>query len=139
YRQRVRQTERLAILAAIVCGMVVTLAFLLAPSTLVYLFLDAGLPAAEIAVKGFPLFATAFVAFIFNLTAIGYFQSVEKAGPSILFALLRGVIFLVPAFILLPEIWGESGIWLALGVSELLTSLAIIIYYLRKKSAGASH
>lgn len=139
YRQRVRQTERLAILAAIVCGMVVTLAFLLAPSTLVYLFLDAGLPAAEIAVKGFPLFATAFVTFIFNLTAIGYFQSVEKAGPSILFALLRGVIFLVPAFILLPEIWGEAGIWLALGVSELLTSLAIIIYYLLKKSAGASH
>ncbi|MDE6176079.1 MAG: MATE family efflux transporter, partial [Paramuribaculum sp.] len=48
YRQRVRQTERLAILAAIVCGMVVTLELLLAPSTLGYLLLDEGLPAADI-------------------------------------------------------------------------------------------
>ncbi|MBD5213678.1 MAG: MATE family efflux transporter [Bacteroidales bacterium] len=116
-KSRVVATERLAILAALVCGVAVTFAFVFAPSAMVHLFLDDNLPAAKIAIKGFPIFSVAFVAFIFNLTAIGYFQSVERVMPSIVFALLRGMVFLVPAFILLPMICGETGIWLALGVS----------------------
>lgn len=57
----------------------------------------------------------------------------EKVIPSILFALLRGLIFLVPAFILLPMCLGQTGIWLALGVSEILASLSIIAYYLHNR------
>ena len=76
------------------------------------------------------MFSVAFIFFIFNLTAIGYFQSVEKVVPSIVFALLRGVVFLVPAFILLPIFSGKNGAWIALGASEFLTSLSIIAFYL---------
>ena len=97
---------------------------------MVGLFLDLSTSAAEIAAYGFPLYAVAFVFFIFNLTAIGYFQSVEKVVPSIVFALLRGVVFLVPSFILLPIMLGNNGIWLALACSEIATSVAIIGYYL---------
>ena len=132
-RQRVVATERLAILAALCCGIMVTASFIFAPSAMVHLFLSADSSAAKIAVGGFPVFSTAFISFIFNLTAIGYFQSVEKVTPSIVFALLRGVILLVPAFILLPLAFGETGIWLALGVSELLSSMSIIAYYLYRR------
>ena len=45
-----------------------------------------------------------------------------------LFALLRGAVFLVPSFILLPKMLGESGIWLALALSELLTTACIAAY-----------
>lgn len=128
--ERIVATERLAIMSAILCGVTVTLAFILFPSSLVHLFLDSTTSAAGIAVKGFPIFSSAFVFFIFNLTAIGYFQSVEKVLPSIVFALLRGVIFIVPAFLIMPEITGYSGIWLALFISEFSTSLCITGYYL---------
>lgn len=127
---RVRATERLAIVTAIICGVTVTGAFVFFPTEMVGLFLDPSTSAAEIAVYGFPLYAAAFVFFIFNLTAIGYFQSVEKVLPSIVFALLRGVVFLVPSFILLPIMFGNNGIWLALACSEIATSVAIIGYYL---------
>ncbi len=130
---RVVATERLAIMSSLICGLVVTAAFVFVPAVMVHLFLDASLPAAKIAVAGFPLFSVAFVFFIFNLTAIGYFQSVEKVLPSITFALLRGVIFLVPSFIFLPRISGDEGIWLALSVSEILTSMSIVAYYLYNK------
>lgn len=129
-KSRVIATEKLAVYAALGCGLAVTAAFVFTPSTLVHLFLDTDLPAAKIAVGGFPIFSVAFIAFIFNLTAIGYFQSIEKVLPSIVFALLRGVVFLIPSFIILPIIGGETGIWLALGVSEILTSLSICGYYL---------
>lgn len=133
-KSRVIATEKLAILAALGCGLAITAAFIFTPSAMVHLFLDPDLSAAKIAVKGFPVFSVAFIAFIFNLTAIGYFQSVEKVTPSIIFALLRGLIFLVPAFILLPTILNATGIWLALGISEILTALSIVGFYIYNKS-----
>lgn len=129
-RTRVAATERLAIITSIICGATVTVAFNLFPESMVGLFLDMDTEAAEIAVAGFPLYSTAFIFFIFNLTAIGYFQSVEKVLPSIVFALLRGVLFLIPSFIILPAILGDNGIWLALAASEVMTSVSIIGYYL---------
>ncbi|MDE6264502.1 MAG: MATE family efflux transporter [Paramuribaculum sp.] len=129
YKKRVVATEKLAILSAIGCGLIVTAAFIFIPGALTELFLDSNNPSAQITFKVFPLFSAAFVFFIFNLTAIGYFQSVEKVIPSIAFALLRGIIFLVPSFLLMPVIFGDAGIWLALFVSESLTSASIIIYY----------
>lgn len=132
-KSRVIATEKLAILAALGCGLAITAAFIFTPSAMVHLFLDPDLAAAKIAVKGFPVFSVAFIAFIFNLTAIGYFQSVEKVTPSIVFALLRGLIFLVPAFILLPTILNATGIWFALGISEILTALSIVGFYIYNK------
>ena len=134
---RVRTAERLAVISAVICGVIVSGAFTLFPEMMVGLFLDTASPAAEIAIAGFPLFATAFVFFIFNLTAIGYFQSVEKVRPSIIFALLRGAVFLIPSFILVPRMFGGSGIWLSLFVSEFLTSLCIIGFYTYKRYVGA--
>ncbi|MDE6023124.1 MAG: MATE family efflux transporter [Muribaculaceae bacterium] len=127
--KRVGSTEKLAIYSALGCGVIVTASFIMFPGEMVSLFLDPHLHTAQIATAGFPVFSVAFIFFIFNLTAIGYFQSIEKVMPSIVFALFRGLIFLVPAFILLPLIWGKDAIWLALGVSEFLTSLSIIGYY----------
>lgn len=134
---RVRTAERLAVISAVICGVIVSSAFTLFPEMMVGLFLDTASPAAEIAIAGFPLFATAFVFFIFNLTAIGYFQSVEKVRPSIIFALLRGAVFLIPSFILVPRMFGSSGIWLSLFVSEFLTSLCIIGFYAYKRYVDA--
>lgn len=130
---RVAATERLAILAAILCGLTVTAAFVFFPSGMVHLFLDGEVPAVRIAIDGFPWFSSAFVFFIFNLTAIGYFQSIEKAVPSMAFALLRGVVFLIPAFLLLPLALGGTGIWLALFASEMLTSICIAGYYFYRR------
>lgn len=127
---RVIETEKLAIFSALICGAAVTLSFIFLPKAMVGLFLGGESHTSQIAINGFPNFAAAFVFFIFNLTAIGYFQSVEKVWPSIVFALMRGLIFLIPSFIIMPLLFGVHGIWLSLFVSELLTSICIIIYYL---------
>ena len=81
-----------------------------------------------------PLFSLGFICFILNLTAIGYYQSLERIGAATTFALLRALLILVPAFYLLPMAFGNSGIWLAMPVSEVLTALLILIYYLSTKS-----
>lgn len=125
---RVRSTLRVALLAAVVCGGSVSTAFVFFPYQLVELFINTNEAAFPLAVKGFPLMATAFVFFIVNLTLIGYYQSVERVRPAMVFALLRGIFFLVPCFLVLPLWFDETGIWIALGMSEMLTMLCIIWY-----------
>lgn len=133
YKSRVVATERIALLTAVVCGLIVMSAFTFYPDLLVGLFVDPENEAAQIAIKGFPYFSAGFVFFVVNIVAVGYFQSVERAKPAIFFALLRGVVFLVPSFIVLPELLHVSGIWLALPFSEILTTVAIILFFLNKK------
>ena len=127
---RVRKTLTIALCTAVVCGLVVSTAFLLFPSTLVGLFVSLDSEAARMAIEGFPLFALGFVCFIVNLSAIGYYQSVERVKPSLWFSFMRGFLFLVPSFLLLPSLYGAKGIWLAMPLSELLTTFCIVDYYL---------
>ena len=129
YRSRVVATERIALLTSVVSGGIIMAAFCLFPHVLVSLFISPDNPAARIAIEGYPYFSAAFIFFIFNLTVIGYYQSVERVKPATVLALLRGFIFLVPSFICLPKVIGAHGIWLALCFSELLTTITIVIAY----------
>ncbi len=126
--RRVRSTLHVALLTAFACGLAVSGAFVLLPQQLVELFVNSSEAAFPLAVNGFPLIAVSFVFFIINLTCIGYFQSIERVRPAMVFALLRGLLLLVPSFIVLPLLLGENGIWLALALSEMLTTLGIAGY-----------
>ena len=126
---RVRAAERVALRTAVVCGLVVTAGFVFFARELVGLFVPLDNAAARLAVEGFPYFSAGFVFFILNLAVIGYFQSLEWMRPATVFALLRGVAWLVPSFLLLPGLLGTRGIWLALSVSELLTFLCVAVFF----------
>ena len=132
YRSRVAATERIALLTSVVSGVIIMTAFCVFPHILVGLFLSPDNPAARIAIAGYPYFSASFIFFIFNLTVIGYYQSVERVRPATVLALFRGFIFLIPSFIFLPKAMGTNGIWLALCLSEMLTTVVIIIMYGRE-------
>ncbi len=135
--QRVHETLRISLMVAVCCALTVALIFSLCPEWLVGLFIKSGSEASQIAVHGFPLFSSAFVCFLVNITFIGYYQSVERVRHSTIFSLLRGFVFLVPSFILVPHLLGVDGIWLALAVSETLTTLCIVAthFYQKRKLA----
>ncbi|MCI5784001.1 MAG: hypothetical protein MR030_06505 [Bacteroidales bacterium] len=50
---------------------------------------------------------------------------IQYAGATILM-LLRGAIFVIPAFLFLPKIIGVPGLWLAVPVSEIMTFLIMM-------------
>lgn len=135
--QRVAESEKTALLAAIVCGVVVTAVFVLFPETLVGFFLDPSTTVAKLAINGFPYFAAGFLCFILNLTGIGYFQSVKRLKPAAVFALLRGAVLLSAAFYVMPKLLGTAGIWLSMPVSETVTALMMGLYCLMNKRQKA--
>ena len=124
--ERVREAFRLSLRTAAVCGLLATAVLTLGARPLIALFLRTGTEPYVIATAGLPLFAISSVFFALNIAIIGYYQSIEQNGRATLYMLLRGSVFLVPAFILMPMLIAPQGMWLAVPVSECLTLGAII-------------
>lgn len=132
--KRIKTTERIALRTAVTAGFLIMSFFIFAPQILVGLFLaDTSIPSAQLAISGLPYFASGFICFIINLTAIGYFQSIENVKAATIFSLLRSFVFLIPIFWIMPQLFGVIGIWLAMPVSETLITLLIGGYSLSQK------
>ena len=127
--QRVMEALRIAIVTAGICGVIISLVMWIGAPVLAGIFLDASEGAYALAVSGLPLLGLCAIFFALNITFIGYYQSREQAGRSIAYMLLRGVVFVVPGFILLPQLLGEAGLWLAIPASELMTLAVIAVIY----------
>ncbi len=118
---RVRQALNIALFTAVACGAAISALMYGCSGILAGIFLDSAEPAYEIAKNGLPLLGLCALPFAVNITFIGYYQSCEKSARSIVYMLLRGIIFMVPGFILLPKLLNVPGLWLGLPVSEMLT------------------
>lgn len=126
-----RQALDIALITAVVCGIVISAGMWVGSDLLAGIFLDSSEPAYNYATAGLPLLGLCALPFALNITFIGYYQSCERSTRSIIYMMLRGIIFMVPGFILLPVVAGvPAGLWLAIPLSELLTLLIIAIAYI---------
>jgi len=130
--RRVRSALRLSLATAIVCGIIVTFGMWAGAPMLSQLFISPVDNAYVIAANGLPLLGCCTVFFALNITFIGYYQSIENAVRSTTYTLLRGIVLLVPCFLVLPSVLGIPGLWLAVPAAEALTLVVIILQYLRK-------
>ena len=126
-RYRVRRAFRVSLSTATVCGVLVTVFLTLCAKPLVSLFLQAGTRAYEIAIAGLPLFAYSARFFAMNVAIIGYYQATEQNTRATLCMLFRGLVFLVPAFVLMPMFMFPQGMWLAVPVTECMTLGVILL------------
>ena len=138
-KKRVKKALNISLKTAFCCSSIMALFFILFPEIMVNIFVNLSDPSAQIAIHGFPYIGIGFIFFVLNLAVIGYLQSIEDVKRSTLIALMRGFIFLIPSFILLPQLTGEKGIWLALTFSELTVTLIILINVLRLRFIKIHH
>lgn len=126
-RYRVQRAFRVSFGTATVCGVMATAFLTLCAKPLAGLFLHAGTKAYDLAVSGLPLFAYSAVFFAMNVAIIGYHQATARNTRATIYMLLRGLVFLVPAFILMPVFVFPHGLWLAVPVAECLTLGVILL------------
>lgn len=77
----------------------------------------------DIAENGIRLSLIAFPLVGFQVVAGNFFQSIGQAKKAIIQSLSRQIIFLVPALLIFPTIFGLNGVWMAMPVSDFLASL----------------
>lgn len=128
--QRVRQAFRVSVFVALAGGGLFFLIIALFAKFIVSLFIDPSCEAGLLATSGLPIYALSALFSALNIAFIGYYQSVEKAARAMVFTLLRGIVFLVPLFLIMPMLWHGKGIWAANPLAEALTLLLIVLTYL---------
>ena len=131
--ERIRKALRLSLRTALICGICFFILTTLCCRNIVALFIDRSYSAFDIAVNGIPYFGIGFIFFAINMIGIGYYQSIERGQRATIITLLRGVVFMLIGFFVLPPILGVPGIWLAVPSAELLTTLYIIGIYFKDR------
>ena len=130
---QVKEARNLLLKTAFVFGLGISCLFVFLPESLVGLFVDTQSNSGRIATEGFPYLGTGVVFFIVNVAIIGFYQSMEKTGRAGLLVLLRGFLLLVPSFFMLSKLFGVKGIWLAMPVAELLTTILVFVMWLHTR------
>ncbi len=127
---RVNKALRLALVTASISGVLISSCMWIGSPLLAAVFLPADTEAYSIAVHGLPLLGLCAIFFAINITFIGYYQSTEHVAISTFYSLLRGIVFVIPAFLLLPLIIGDSGLWLSVPSAEIVTMFMIITVFI---------
>ncbi|MDE6403986.1 MAG: polysaccharide biosynthesis C-terminal domain-containing protein, partial [Muribaculaceae bacterium] len=136
--RRVTQALRVSLSVAAVCGIISTVGIGFGARLIVGLFIPVSSQAGVLAVDGLPIYAVAATLFALNIAFIGYYQSVEKSFVALMLTLMRGIIFLVPLFFVLPAVFPTWGMWGAIPASELLT-LTVTLITFRHFSSDFNH
>jgi putative MATE family efflux protein len=75
----------------------------------------------------------------FQMVCSAFFQSIGKPVKSIILAMTRQVLILIPLLFILPGIWGITGVWVSMTISDFLSVLlAGLLLYLELKTTKSS-
>ena len=123
---RVIRTFKLTIIAGTA---VTTVGFLLAeifPRTIAAAF-TSDEQLINLSVTGMRLILIMFPIVGFQIVTASFFQSIGKAKIAILLSLTRQMLFLIPALLILPRVWGLNGVWLSGPVADFTSSLLTLV------------
>lgn len=123
---RVNEVTRLTIY----CATAVMTAFfalsMLFPEPLIRIFtsdeelISRSVKALRIIVMFFPVVG-------FQMVTSNFFQSIGMAGKAIFLSLTRQMLFLLPLVIILPNYFGEDGVWYSMPVSDAIASIVAAV------------
>ena len=130
-RRREKQTLRLALGVSFAFGLLIFLCGLLFAPEICSIFNSGHNEQLEaLAVPGIRLYYIGFILCGVNMTLAQMMASVEKAGPSMIISIARGLIVISAAVILMGRLWGLAGVWLSFPVTELITFVIAAALYL---------
>ncbi|MEN3323892.1 MATE family efflux transporter [Mariniflexile soesokkakense] len=67
-----------------------------------------------------------------QLIGAAYFQSIGKAIPALLLTLTRQGFFFIPLILILPNFYGELGVWISFPISDVLSTI-VTAYFLNRE------
>lgn len=118
-----------------ITGVVMTIFAIVASSSLIRLFVGYDMQLFELTRHGLKLYSISFLICGFNIFASAFFTALSNGFASATISFLRTLVFGSGSIIILPQIWGIDGIWLAITVAEILSVFisAIFMTHNRKK------
>lgn len=69
----------------------------------------------------------------YQIIATSFFQSINKAPKAIIMNISRQFVFLIPALGIFSQLWGLTGIWLAIPFADLMATIITTLFLSREK------
>nr|HPR40684.1 MATE family efflux transporter [Oscillospiraceae bacterium] len=116
-----------------ITGFVIMAAAELLADMVAGLFVSANPALCEMTAYGFRAYSPIYLIFWVNVFGSSFFTALSNGKLSALISFLRTLVFRVGMILLLPEIFGLNGVWVAIVVSEFLTAFITIFLLIRQK------
>ncbi len=130
-RERLKRIYSLSLKAITATSIVTLLASLAFTKPLVSIFAPSGSEVFQMAVEGFRIFSVSVLFMGLNVFSSAWFTALNDGRVSAILALFRTFIFIVASAILLPLVFGISGVWLSKPMAEIL-AFCMSVYYFKK-------
>lgn len=128
----IKETIKIAEKSAVVIGGLFLVIGYFAADYLVAMFGITSTEITDLAVTGIRLFFIGYLFMGINFIYLTYFQAIGQIKPSIWITLFRGFILLIILLLILPQLIGVNGVWLALPIAEAIVTF-VLLYFVRFK------
>ncbi len=129
---RVKETLRIGMISATVISIAAFILIQTIPGSIIQLFESKNEQLLALGRNGLRIAILALPVVGFQVIAGNFFQSVGKAKIAALLTLLRQVVFLIPLLLIIPNIFGLNGIWIAMPISDSLSAIIVFIFLSRE-------
>jgi putative MATE family efflux protein len=127
---QLKKTTRINLVTVAALCVVAFLVSRLTDGFVAEIFTPEGSAVYDIVIEGMPLYSWAFLLMGFNIYASNLFTALGNGLVSGLISFLRTFVFMVGALIMLPELAGVPGIWLAVFAADALSALVSLAFIL---------
>ncbi|TCZ74690.1 MATE family efflux transporter [Paenibacillus albiflavus] len=124
---RLKSALRIAILTALIFGVIAVLVGLFFGEYIVMLFDVKNDFLLTLTINGISLFFLQYLFLGFNIVYAEYYQSIRQTAKSTMIILSRGLILVLPLLWILPKWLGVNGIWLVPVAAEAITMLGVLV------------
>jgi Na+-driven multidrug efflux pump len=137
--RRILDMLSISLKTVVIIGIIFCLSSWLISGAIVNLFSGNSTALFKIATDGLKLYSFIFILNGYNIIATAYFTSLRDAKVAAFISILRNLVLINFFILLLPAVMGNSGIWLAGPVTEVLTFVVSAFFILNsKKKLGIS-
>ncbi|OES44615.1 MATE family efflux transporter [Domibacillus iocasae] len=126
--QRKKETVRLALFVSAGAGVLFFVIGRLAAGPIVSIFGDFPPSVTSLAVDAIGLFFIAYLFMGINFVMMTYYQSIGRVRMAVWITSAREIAVMLLLLAVLPRVFGLTGVWLTIPVSELIVLLTIIQY-----------
>lgn len=132
--EELKKILKISLIFIVVCSIVTYLSSTFLATSIVGIFAKAGTNVYEIALNGFGLFSLSYLFIGINIFASALFTALSNGKISAIISFARTFLFILVAILVLPQLMGVDGIWLAIPFAELMALIVSIFFMIRLKS-----
>ena len=130
--ERIKKFKRYGIITALIMGAVFTLIGVVSPIGVMKVFTTVSEETAAIGNTALRMYFIAFIFMGINIISSYYMQAVIRNTEAFIISFLRSILFSCTLVFIMPKLFGISGIWTVMPVSEALTAVISLILMKRK-------